>query len=86
MATLSIKTVAFVGLACAYGLSVVFLIGLVRVMEGPVAGEIEHVYGFGDYRRFRYSVLDWKIAIPFVHREIELESPPVSFHRFDSLE
>lgn len=76
------KGFAFVGLISVIGLCPVGGIGLYDLMEGPVAGGIEHQTTWGDISDDGSDVskLEWRIALPFVQREAEVEYPRVSFH------
>lgn len=60
------------------------VIGLYDLMEGSVAGGFDHQNIWGDVSEdgsgvSDVSMLAWRISIPFLQREAEVEYPGVSF-------
>lgn len=55
------------------------IVGLVCVMQGVLAGDVEHVSSWGETEVGSvFSVIKSKVAIPFLHRDTEIVFPGVS--------
>lgn len=84
MASIAVKIIAFVVLICVIGISIVGIICGIRVLRGPGKDNFEYLDGWGDTSGSRHeiSMFEWKIPIPFWHREVEVSFSGVSFNQF----